>query len=219
MQAHRGLTRAGGALDADRGVQVGADEIVLVRLDRRHDVTHRPDARALDLRPQQVGGEPEGLAEIEMLILERGERPGVEAEAPPQPNAHPLGRCGPIEATRDRRTPVDDDRIAVRVADVAPPDVQDLDTRCHDAGNRVAVAVDAPEERGRVRVGTQRSEPLGAQSAQRLAGKFVDPVVGDGRGAGRHLGQAAARDLEVVAFGEQLRIIRHDEQTLRAPGN
>ena len=55
MQPDRRLAGAGGALDAQRLGQAGADDGVLLGLDGGDDVAHRPGPRALDLRLQDVG--------------------------------------------------------------------------------------------------------------------------------------------------------------------
>jgi hypothetical protein len=49
MQADSGFAGARSSLYADRLVQVRADHVVLLRLDRRDDVPHRPYPRTLDL--------------------------------------------------------------------------------------------------------------------------------------------------------------------------
>ena len=117
----------------------------------------------------------------------------MEAEAPSQPHAHPLGRGCAVERLRDRRPPVDDDRIAARVPDVPTTDVE-----------RLAVVAVGPAEEGRgVGVGSQRVESPGAQPAEALAGQLVDPVVRDALGAGAHGVQAAPGQIEVGTLGEQ----------------
>jgi hypothetical protein len=55
VQADRRLARARCTLHADRLRQVGADDHVLLGLDRGDDVAHRPHARALDLLLEDRG--------------------------------------------------------------------------------------------------------------------------------------------------------------------
>ena len=158
--------------------------------------------------------EAERLAAIEVLVLERAEHAVVEAEAPAQSHAHPVGWRRAVERLRDRRAPVDHDRIAVGVAHMPAPDVEDLDPTPRLVWDRggdarpgrlvvVGVAVSAAEERRRLGIGGQRLEPLSAQAAQALAGQGVNPVVGDALGRGPHDIQAAAGELEVDPLGVQ----------------
>ena len=49
VQADRGLPGSGCALDAQRVLRAGPDDVVLVRGDGGHDVAHRPGPRPLDL--------------------------------------------------------------------------------------------------------------------------------------------------------------------------
>ena len=56
VQADRGLAGAGRALHADADGELAAHDLVLLGLDRRDDVAHRADARALDLvREERTG--------------------------------------------------------------------------------------------------------------------------------------------------------------------
>ena len=64
VQPDRGLAGARCALDAQRLGQAGPDDGVLLRLDGGHDVAHRPGAWALDLRLEDVGVRPVGVAAV-----------------------------------------------------------------------------------------------------------------------------------------------------------
>lgn len=77
--------------------EVGADDLVLLRLDRRHDVPHRADARALDLLLEQLagGGRLGGVGEV--LVLVRGEVAAGVSEAAPQSDVQRIGLGGPVE--------------------------------------------------------------------------------------------------------------------------
>src|SRR5262245_47026582 len=123
MQSDGGLAGAGRTLDADRGVEIGADDDVLVGLDGRDDVPHRPDPRPLDLGFED-GAVELRLDRFEMLVLVRRELPVLEPESAPQPDAHRLARAGPIERAGDLGPPVDHHRFALGVGDVAPTDVE-----------------------------------------------------------------------------------------------
>ena len=151
MQAHRGLTGAGRTLDAQRGVEFGPDQLVLVGLDGGHDVAHRTDPGPFDLFPQQVGPEPELLAGIEVFVFERGQHTVVETEPAAQLDPLPILRAGPVERLADRGAPVDHHRVTELVADVPAADVEDLAARMAVVG----VAVGPAEERRGVAVGVQ----------------------------------------------------------------
>ena len=66
------------------------------------------------------------VAAGEALVLVGREPAAVDAEAAAQLDAHRLGGGGPVERRGDRGAPVDDDRVAVVVADVPAPDVEGL---------------------------------------------------------------------------------------------
>ena len=97
VQADGGLSRARRPLHADGLVEVGAHQHVLVGLDGRDDVAHRPDAGALDLGGQDPRGGAELLTAIELLVLESGERSAGEAEAAADPYAPRLRGAGLVE--------------------------------------------------------------------------------------------------------------------------
>jgi hypothetical protein len=124
MQTDRRLAGAGRALHGERGIQIGTHQLVLIRLDGGHDVSHRPDAGTLDLFAQDLRRQAEPLAQVQVLVLV-GRQPadGVEAEPTAQADAHPVGGRGAVEAARDRSPPVDDDRLVVAVADMPTSDV------------------------------------------------------------------------------------------------
>ena len=130
VQADRGLAGSGRPLDAQRRVEIGADEVVLVGLDGGDDVAHRADAGALDLVPQDLRVEPESLAPVEVLVFERGQlagaRTGAEPEPAPQGDAHPVCRGGAVERAGDRGPPVDHHRVELLVAYMSTADVQHL---------------------------------------------------------------------------------------------
>ncbi|MEO3791802.1 hypothetical protein ABGB14_16470 [Nonomuraea sp. B10E15] len=122
VQPDRGLAGAGGALDADRGVQGGAYEVVLLGLDGGDDVAHGAHAGAFDL-----GGEdpaPAFLALFEALVLEARQGGARPAEAAAHRDALGVAGAGPVEGPGDGRAPVDHHgRAAVLAGDVAPADV------------------------------------------------------------------------------------------------
>ncbi|GAA3092120.1 hypothetical protein GCM10020001_004220 [Nonomuraea salmonea] len=122
VQADGGLAGARRALDAQRGVEAGADEVVLLRLDGGDDVAHGADAGAFDL-----GGEDPALALLalaEPLVLEARQGGAGPAEAAAYGDALRVAGACPVEGPRDRRAPVDHHgRPAVLTRDVAAADV------------------------------------------------------------------------------------------------
>ena len=141
---------------------------------------------ALTPSPVVVLGQP--------LVLVAGELAAGEAEPPAAHQALRIGGAGLVERPAHRRPPVDDDRVAGRVADVPAADVEGL------GAPRRAVSV-RPKNGGHVRVGGQRAQPLGTGGAEPLGGPGVDAGVGHGCGGGAHLGQAVGRARQVGALG------------------
>ncbi len=106
MQTDRGLPRAGGALHADAHAQIRPDDLVLLRLDRRDDVAHRPGAGPLDLAFQQFAGNRRGGVG-EGLVLEGHQLGAVVAEPPAAPQAHRVRRVRTVERAGDIGAPID----------------------------------------------------------------------------------------------------------------
>ncbi len=131
VQANRRLAGAGRALHAHGLLDPGADDVILVGLDRGHDVAHRARTRPLDLVDQDPAGRARvgSAAAAELLVLERGQLAAGETEPPPPLQAHRLGLAGPVERPRDRRPPVDDHGRALRVVHVPAADVEVLPGR------------------------------------------------------------------------------------------
>jgi hypothetical protein len=176
VQPHRGLARPRRALHADGPVRAGADDVVLVGLDRGDDVTHRARPGPLDFRQQDVadrrrarqsprrGGRGCGRGRGEVLVLVRGELAAGEAEPPPHVQPHRIGLAGPVERPGHRGPPVDHHRVAVRVVHMPPSDVERLRAGPGGAGRglliarRPAVVQPAEEQRG-IRQVAQRLGP------------------------------------------------------------
>jgi hypothetical protein len=196
VQADRGLTGAGGALDADRVLEVGAHQLVLFGLDCRDDVAHRADAGALDLGGQDATLRAEFLAAVQVLVLEAGQLAFDEAEPAAGGDALRIAHAGPIERAGERRAPVEHHGLAGVVGDVAATHVV-----------RRLVDVEAPEEERRGRVVGQLGHPAGQLAAQRLGGEGVAGHVGAGGeeilGAAAHPAERGAGLGEVFAFGAE----------------
>ena len=133
VQSDRGLAGTRGALDADGLADVGADDVVLLGLDRGDDVAHRAGPGPLDLldqqqahagsarRPRACGQEP--------LVLEGGQVPAGETEPAAQRKAHRVGPAGAVERPGHRGAPVDDHGWPPGVVYVAAADVEGLAAR------------------------------------------------------------------------------------------
>jgi hypothetical protein len=204
VQPDGGLPGAGGALHADRRLQVGPDQLVLLGLDGGHDVAHRAHPGALDLLGQDAAGGAQLLAPAQVLILEAGERPGGEAEPSPDGHALRILGAGPVERAGHRRPPVQHHRLAGVVDDVPAPDV----VAVSGVVGGLAAEVQPAEEQRRGRVVRQLGDPAGERTAQRLGGERVAGDVlpgGEQRlGAGPHPGQGGAGRREVGPLGAEL---------------
>ncbi|WP_308103673.1 hypothetical protein [Actinocorallia sp. API 0066] len=196
VKADRGLAGAGGALDADGTAEFGPDDDVLLRLDRRDDVAHRPGARPLDLLGEQPGrGE---VATVQVLVLERGERAAPEPEAAPPGDAHRGARPGLVEGARDGRAPVQHEGGAFVIVDVPASDVDGF-----GKVGPVGVVEPTEEQRG-VGVVGQGPDAQVEQGFEDLLGDPVSRRVGrQGRGVLPHPPQCLARAVQVGALGHE----------------
>ena len=92
--------------------EVAADDLVLLGLDRRDDVAHRPGARPLDLGGEDARCGRLAVAVGQALVLVGREPTAVHPEPAAQVDAHRLGRGGAVVGRGDPRAPVDDHRVA-----------------------------------------------------------------------------------------------------------
>lgn len=131
VQGDRRLAGAGAALDDEDPSVRGADDGVLLGLDGLHDVVHPPGAGGVERGEQHLVGVTAlvsgagGVAEVEHLVVERGDRAAEGADVPAAGEPHRLVSGGEVEGAGDLGAPVDDERGAVRVvlADAEPADV------------------------------------------------------------------------------------------------
>ncbi|CAM5313230.1 hypothetical protein SXANM310S_07451 [Streptomyces xanthochromogenes] len=206
VQAHGGLSGAGTALHAHAAAQAGADDLVLLGLDRRDDVAHRAHAGAFDLRLEQLAGLRRFRRVREVLVLVRRQLAAGVAESAAQAHVERVLLRGPVERLRDGRAPVDDHRVAVGVVDVPAADVEPLPLgalREVRAGG-VEVVEAAEEEGGVGEVG----EGLDAVVDLALEDGGVHPVRGDvldveGLDVFAHGAERGAGPAEVGAFVEE----------------
>ena len=101
VQPDRGLARARRALDADGAAEVGAHDVVLLRLDGRDDVAHRPAARTFDLGGQDPRCAVSRFGAVEqVLVLVRREAAALEAEPAAQRDPQRVGARRAVERAR-----------------------------------------------------------------------------------------------------------------------
>ena len=206
VQSDRCLAGAGGALDRQRLVERGANQDVLVGLDRGDDVAHRAGARPLDLLLQdrpRPGCRPVG----EKLVLIGGEPALLEPEPAPGPDPHQIAGPRPVEGQCHRRPPVHHQGVGTHLRlDVAAPDVAGL----VPLGAQAHGVVDPSEEQRDGRVVGQRLAPP-VQLLTQVLGR--DVVAADHRPPvrrlGAHHGQGGSGGREVGALGGQDGILRH----------
>ena len=192
VQPHRRLPGAGPSLHAHGPAEPAAHDLVLLRLDGRHDVPHRADTRPLDLPLEQLAGLRRLRRVGQMLVLVRREVAARVAEAAAQRDVLRVLLRRPVERLGDRCTPVDHHRVAVRVVHMTPSDVEPLALRTlRPLRARCVQIVEAAEEQRGVAEVRQRLDAL-----VDLAGEDggVDPVRGD---------VADVERLDVLAHGPQ----------------
>ena len=120
------LAGARTALHDQARLEGRADDRVLFGLDRRDDVAHLAGPGPAELGEQRVGhaartGERVGIVEVLLEHVRELARREHEPAAPRE--AERVGEGRPVERCRNPRPPVDDDRRAAVVLDVAPADV------------------------------------------------------------------------------------------------
>src|SRR5690348_14140376 len=121
VQPYGGLSGARCALYADRVLEFGADQLVLLRLDGGDDVPHRSDARAFYFGSEDAALRAEFLTAVEVLILEAGQLAFDEPEPPPSRDVLRIANAGPVERSGQRRPPVQHHRLPGVVGDVPAP--------------------------------------------------------------------------------------------------
>jgi hypothetical protein len=129
VQRHDRLARAGATADGDDSLGRCADRAVLLGLDGGNDRVHRPVAGAGQLRHQraltddrQIGP---GLG-VQELVLDADDLLALAAQHASPDHVVRRGRGRLVEDGGGRRPPVDQQRVAVVVAQPDPPDVARL---------------------------------------------------------------------------------------------
>ena len=160
VQADRGLAGAGAALHDERAVGRQADQLVLLRRDRRDDLAHLADALARDVVDDRLGEVL--LPGLELLVDEPEHGAILDVEPAPAADAARVGRRGGVERLGGRRPPVDRQQAVALVGDRVPPDVE----------RPVSRPVDPPEVQRPARAGV-RAEALEPHPLEHLLREHV----------------------------------------------
>ena len=139
MQCHDRLAGSGPALHHEHTWLGRTDDLVLLGLDRRHDVAELPGAAGIQRGHQarvsaDLGarvGEPAVIAHAdvalaEQLVLEREQLAALHHEVAPAHEAHRLATGRAVEGFGHRRAPVHHHRLAVAVGQSEAADVERL---------------------------------------------------------------------------------------------
>ena len=185
VQCDSGLACSRTALHDERAVEVGADDAVLLGLDRLDDVAHTAGATSRQRGEQgRLAGEilvrrAPGSGQVQHLIVDADHGAVLGADVAATPNVQRSDRGGEVERARCRRSPVDEQRLLVGVlgeqsdsADVATRPVLEVEPA------EAQTLLDRVELREPVGVEREGRVPLGA--GLRCSA-----------GGGEHLGEAA----------------------------
>ena len=164
MQRDHRLAGARAARDRDHALGGRADRLVLLGLDGRHDRVHRAVAGPGELGHQRTLADDRqvglGLG-VEQVVLDAEHLLADAAQDPAAYDAPRLGVRRLVEHRGGRRPPVDEQHVAVVVAQPDPADV---------ARRRVDLAahVEPAEDQALVR-GVERRQPAGRLEHHRVA--------------------------------------------------
>ena len=207
VEADRGLARPRSALHDEATFERGADDRVLLGLDRGDDVAHLAGTGPTQLGEQRVrdtagSGHRVGIGEVlveEVLQLAAAEHVSTAALEPER-----VGERRPVEGRRHLGPPVNDHGRAVVVLHVAATDVPAI----------TGLMVDAAETQ-RTGVVGKRGEPALELPLHGNRVGFVrgqDSLVGDlGRGPSSHRFEAALREPQTGALRRHI-WVGHDKK-------
>jgi hypothetical protein len=182
-------------------VERSADDLVLFRLDGGDDVQHLARSGPFQLGQQRVPSPEPGGRRVavgpEEVVRHGHHRAPVDHDLPAPGESPGVGAPGLVEGDRHRGTPVDDDRIAPLIFDVAPADVP----------RGPGLLVDATEEQGARAVGQQLhpAHQRGLVVEVRIPG--APQVVEQPTGPSTHRRQGQVGVIEVLLFGADLRVL------------
>ena len=181
--------------------QRGADDLVLLGLDRGDDVEHLAGAGTLELGQERVTAAEPGRAGTvvpgaEEVVGHGDDGAAVHHDLAASGQTQGVLRTGPVEGHRDGGPPVDDDGIGAGILDVAAADVP----------GGALVLVDAPEEE---RPGAVRQEVHPAREGGHVVEVGVprtDQIPEELLGTLAHGGERDQRVVEVGLLGLELGI-------------
>jgi hypothetical protein len=126
VQRHHGLTGTRSTFDDQNALMVEADDLVLLGLNRRHDVAHPVTARCVDRREQRGIAALRPVRSAEDLVGELDDVAPPGEELASAPHAFGVRGGGDVEGTRRGRPPVEQQRFVFVgfVEDSDTPDVQ-----------------------------------------------------------------------------------------------
>ncbi|BDZ50131.1 hypothetical protein GCM10025867_23720 [Frondihabitans sucicola] len=178
VQSDGGLARARAALHHQDAVELGADDPVLLGLDRGDDVGHAAGALSGERRHQsalalKLSVAPVEQRRVEHLVFDAGDGASVERQMTSRAGPHRGRGGGLVERAGSGNPPVEQDRMVVGIAQTDAPDV------AVGAGRRVR-PVDQGA-RGRRLVGLLELQPTERQAivdlGQLREGVFVESGV------------------------------------------
>ena len=201
VQPDGGLAGAGSALDGEEPVQRGADDLILLGLDRRDDVEHLARPGPFELGQQgiaaaQAGGPGVTVAGSEEVVGDGDDGVAIDHDLPPPGQPQGILDACPIEGDSDGGPPVDHHGVGPIVLDVAPADVP----------RRTVLLVDAPEEQRARAVGEQRDPPRQCGDVIEVGVARRDEIREEPLGPLSHRGERRHRPVEVVLLCGDLRI-------------
>jgi hypothetical protein len=130
VQGHHRLAGAGTARDHRDALVRGTDGLVLLGLDRGHDVAHGVPAGPGQGRHQRTFADHHelvvGALAVEQVVLDPDHPVALAAQHPTPDHRHRVGRGGAVERLSGAGPPVDHQRLVVGVTDPDPAHVADL---------------------------------------------------------------------------------------------
>ena len=191
MEPDRRFSRTRAALYGQHARRRCPDHLVLLGLDRGDDVQHLTAARPLQFDQQRVRPSEVVLGRhhgTEGVVADREDLPAIDNKLTPPGQAHRVRPAGPVKGEGDRSAPLDHDRFADLVIDMASADVPGCPVRrvCAPKAQRPGRAAErlGPARKGPLEVGVGAlhlgQEPLCLQphAAQVLVGGINQRLFG-----------------------------------------
>ncbi len=233
VEADGGLARARPSLDGQDSGHRGADDDVLLGLDRGHDVEHLARAAPFELGQQGITApDPrtfvvgvDGIG-AEQIVGHLHELAALDDELAAPGDAERVLDGRSVERNGDGRAPLDDHWVAVCVFDVATPHVPRLarfgvEATEAERSQRVAELEHSPLERGQeVRIFGRGGQQAGGALPHRLEA-LVRPIdvglfpVEFGIGGGRHGVEHATDAAEPTQRGKTVGVALDKYQSMR----